>query len=72
MSAQPVFLHKSHLIYARENGRLQLIGYGWGKYIAKATESSPVIFSVNCEEWKYGENDYRYENKEITISYFYD
>jgi hypothetical protein len=68
MKNKPEFRGKVHLIYARENCRLHLVGFGYGYYIAKATESSPVVFSVNCEEWKHGENDYRYINKETTIS----
>ena len=65
-------MRKCHLVYARDNGRLHLVGYGHGEYIAKATQQHPTIFTVNCEEWKYGENDFRYENKEITISHYYD
>lgn len=67
---KPEYRGKCHLIYARDYGKLHLVGFGYGHYIAKATENHPVIFSVNCEEWKHGENDWHYTNKEITISHY--
>lgn len=67
---KPEYRGKVHLVYAREYGRLHLVGFGSGHYICKATEKTPVVFSVNCEEWKHGENDYRYENKETTITHY--
>lgn len=69
MKNAPEFRGKCHLIYAREFGRLHLIGFGYGHYVARATENTPVIFSVNCEEWKIGE-EYHYTNKEFTISHY--
>lgn len=67
---KPEYRGKCHLIYARERGRLHLVGFGYGYYIAEATKVHPTIFSVNCDEWKHGENDFRYINKEFYISHY--